>query len=51
VSNVDTVLIAGRAMKRGGKMLTEGLAGKKAMLRRSAERIIDDFSKSARRAA
>ena len=51
VSNVDTVLIAGRVMKRGGKMLTEGLAGKKAMLRRSAERIMDDFSKSTRRAA
>jgi cytosine/adenosine deaminase-related metal-dependent hydrolase len=51
VSNVDTVLIAGRTMKRGGKMLTEGLAGKKAMLRHSAERIMDDFNKSSRRAA
>jgi cytosine/adenosine deaminase-related metal-dependent hydrolase len=51
VSNVDTVLIAGRAMKRGGKMLTEGLAGKKAALRRSAERIMDDFNKTSRRAA
>jgi cytosine/adenosine deaminase-related metal-dependent hydrolase len=51
VSNVDTVLIAGRAMKRGGKMLAEGLAGKKAILRRSAERIMDDFNKTSRRAA
>jgi hypothetical protein len=29
----------------------EGLAGKKAALRRSAERIMDDFNKSSRRAA
>ena len=51
VSNVDTVMIAGRVVKRDGRMLTEGLAGKKAMLRRSAERILSDFGKQARRAA
>ena len=51
VSNVDTVLIAGRVMKRGGKMLAEGLASKKAALRRSAERIIGDFGMRPRRAA
>jgi hypothetical protein len=38
-------------MKLGGKMLIEGLAGKKAALRRSAERIMDDFGKSSRHAA
>ena len=43
VSNVDTVLVAGRTVKRNGKMLTEGIAGKRAMLRRSAERILSDF--------
>ena len=51
VSNVDTVLIAGRVMKRGGKMLAEGLASKKVALRRSAERIIGDFGMRPRRAA
>ena len=51
VSNVDTVMIAGRVVKRDGRMLTEGLAGKKAMLRRSAERVLTDFGKQARRAA
>jgi 5-methylthioadenosine/S-adenosylhomocysteine deaminase len=51
VSNVDTVLIAGRTVKRDGRMLTEGLAGKKAALRRSAERILSDFGMRTRRAA
>ena len=51
VSNVDTVLIAGRVMKRGGKMLAEGLASRKAALRRSAERIMSDFGMRPRRAA
>ncbi|MEX2127784.1 MAG: amidohydrolase family protein [Xanthobacteraceae bacterium] len=51
VSNVDTVLIAGRVMKRGGKLLAEGISGKKAALRRSAERIMSDFGMRARRTA
>jgi 5-methylthioadenosine/S-adenosylhomocysteine deaminase len=51
VSNVDTVMIAGRVVKRDGRMLVEGLAGKKAALRRSAERIISDFRAPRRRAA
>jgi len=51
VSNVDTVLIAGRVMKRNGKLLAEGLAGKKVALRRSAERILSDFRAASRRAA
>lgn len=51
VSNVDTVLIGGRVMKRNGKLLAEGIAGKKAALRRSAERIMADFGLRARQAA
>jgi cytosine/adenosine deaminase-related metal-dependent hydrolase len=51
VANVDTVLIAGRVMKRSGKLLAEGLPGKKATLRRSAERIMADFGLRARKAA
>jgi cytosine/adenosine deaminase-related metal-dependent hydrolase len=51
VSNVDTVLIEGRVMKRGGRLLAEGISGKKAALRRSAERIMSDFGMRARRAA
>ena len=51
VSNVDTVLIAGRVMKRDGRMLAEGLASRKAALRRSAERILSDFGARRRRAA
>ena len=51
VANVDTVFIAGRAMKRNGKLLAEGLPGKKAMLRRSAERIVADFGLRTRKAA
>ncbi len=51
VSNVDTVIVGGRIMKRDGRMLVEGLAGKKATLRRSAERIMADFGMPGRRAA
>jgi hypothetical protein len=36
-------MIGGRIMKQGGRMLVEGLAGKQAALRRSAERILRDF--------
>jgi hypothetical protein len=51
VSHVDTVLIGGRVMKRNGALLAEGLPGKKAMLRRSAERIVTDFGQRSREAA
>jgi 5-methylthioadenosine/S-adenosylhomocysteine deaminase len=51
VSNVDSVMIGGRFAKRDGKMLYEGLAGKKAALLRSAERIMGDYGKLPRRAA
>jgi 5-methylthioadenosine/S-adenosylhomocysteine deaminase len=40
---VDTVLIAGRAMKRHGKLLHPGLAEFKDALRRSGDRILADF--------
>ena len=43
VANVDTVLVAGRVMKRGGKLLHPGLAELKAALRRSGDRILGDF--------
>ena len=51
VSTVDTVLIGGRLMKRNGTLLAEGLPGKKAMLRRSAERIVTEFGQRSREAA
>lgn len=51
VSSVDTVMIAGAIVKRDGRLLVEGLAGKKAMLRRSAERILSDFAAKGRQAA
>jgi cytosine/adenosine deaminase-related metal-dependent hydrolase len=43
VSNVDTVMLGGRIAKRSGRLMAEGLAGKQARLRRSAERILRDF--------
>jgi 5-methylthioadenosine/S-adenosylhomocysteine deaminase len=43
VANVDTVLVGGRVMKRGGKLTHPGLAGLKAALRRSGDRILADF--------
>jgi 5-methylthioadenosine/S-adenosylhomocysteine deaminase len=43
VANVDTVLIAGKIMKRGGKLVHPGLAELKAALRRSGDRILADF--------
>ena len=42
-ANVDTVLIAGRIMKRDGKLLVNGLAENMSSLQRSAERILGDF--------
>jgi cytosine/adenosine deaminase-related metal-dependent hydrolase len=51
VSNIDTVLIGGRIVKRGGKLLVADLAQKRAELRRSAERILSDFGMRPKRAA
>ncbi len=42
-ANVDTVMIAGRVVKQGGKLLADGLADKMAALQRSGERILGDF--------
>jgi 5-methylthioadenosine/S-adenosylhomocysteine deaminase len=44
VANVDTVLVAGKVMKRGGKLLHPGLAELKAALRRSGDRILADYA-------
>lgn len=43
VANVDTVLVAGRTVKRAGKLLYPNLAEKAAKLRASGERILTDF--------
>jgi 5-methylthioadenosine/S-adenosylhomocysteine deaminase len=43
VATVDTVLIAGRVMKRHGKLVYPHLAEKMAALRRSGDRILTDF--------
>src|SRR5262245_188830 len=50
-ANVDTVMIAGRVVKRGGKLLAAGLADKMTALRRSGDRILDDFAALPRRVA
>jgi 5-methylthioadenosine/S-adenosylhomocysteine deaminase len=51
VANVDTVLIAGGIVKRGGKLLYADLGQKKSALRRSGERILGDFGLEPQRAA
>jgi cytosine/adenosine deaminase-related metal-dependent hydrolase len=51
VGNVDTVLIAGRVVKRGGKLLYSGIEQRKSALRASGERILRDFSLLPQRAA
>jgi cytosine/adenosine deaminase-related metal-dependent hydrolase len=43
-ANVDTVMIAGRVVKRDGKLLAHGLADKLATLQRSGERILGEFN-------
>lgn len=43
VASVDTVLVAGRVVKRNGRLLYPALAEKKATLRKSGERILTDF--------
>jgi 5-methylthioadenosine/S-adenosylhomocysteine deaminase len=50
-ANVDTVLIAGRVVKQGGKLLADRLAEKMSALQRSGERILAGFKASAERAA
>ena len=51
VASVDTVLIAGKVMKRGGKLLYPGLEAKMEELRRSGDRILTDFGYLPRKAA
>ena len=43
-ANVDTVIVAGRVVKRAGKLLFAGLRDKLAALQSSGERILDDFA-------
>ena len=51
VANVDTVLVAGRVVKRDGKLLYAQLEEKKSALQKSGERILTDFGLLPRRAA
>jgi cytosine/adenosine deaminase-related metal-dependent hydrolase len=43
-ANVDTVMIAGRMVKRGGKLLFNNLRNKMAALLSSGKRIVSDFA-------
>ena len=51
VANVDTVLVAGRVVKRNGKLRVADLDAKKDALRASGERILTDFGILPRQAA
>jgi 5-methylthioadenosine/S-adenosylhomocysteine deaminase len=51
LAGVDTVLIEGRVMKRGGKLLYPALAEKLEALRCSGDRILTDFGYLPRQAA
>ncbi len=51
VATVDTVLIAGRVMKRNGRLVYPRLAERMAQLRRSGDRILTDFGYLPRLAA
>ena len=51
VANVDTVLVAGRVVKRDGKLLYDALVDKKAALQKSGNRILTDFGLLPREAA
>ena len=51
VANVDTVVIAGKVMKRHGKLVYPRLAEKLDALRRSGDRILTDFGYLPRQAA
>ncbi len=50
ISNVDTVLIAGRVRKRGGKLLATDLERRKSELRSSGEWILREFGIEPQRA-
>jgi hypothetical protein len=43
ISNVDTVLIGGQVVKRGGQLLFANIAEKKAALGRAVVRIAEDL--------
>jgi 5-methylthioadenosine/S-adenosylhomocysteine deaminase len=45
--NVDTVLVAGKIMKRGGKLLRDDLAELQQQMAASGEKIFDEFRKKA----
>jgi cytosine/adenosine deaminase-related metal-dependent hydrolase len=51
VANVDTVLIAGKVMKRNGRLVFPKLAEKMEALRGSGDRILSDFGYLPRQAA
>jgi 5-methylthioadenosine/S-adenosylhomocysteine deaminase len=51
VANVDTVLVAGRVVKRAGKLLYAQLGERMSALAASGERILADFDRLPRRAA
>jgi cytosine/adenosine deaminase-related metal-dependent hydrolase len=51
VANVDTVLVAGKVVKRAGKLLYPQLAEKAKALRASGERILTDFGYLPQKAA
>jgi len=51
LAGVDTVLIGGKVMKRGGKLLHPALTEKMETLRRSGDRILTDFGYLPRQAA
>lgn len=48
-ANVDTVIIAGRVVKQGGKLVANGLAEKMGTLQSSGDRILADFDVLSRR--
>ena len=50
ISNIDTVLIGGRLVKRGEQLLFANIAEKKVALQRSGERILRDFGELPRAA-
>jgi cytosine/adenosine deaminase-related metal-dependent hydrolase len=51
LAGVDTVLIAGKVMKRNGKLIYPGLSEMMEALRRSGDRILTDFGYLPRKAA
>jgi cytosine/adenosine deaminase-related metal-dependent hydrolase len=51
ITNVDTVLIAGRVMKRNGRLLYPRVEERQQALAASGERILAEFERLPRRAA